>query len=450
MKLSVAIPCYEMNGRGSEMLQYSFEVLKRQNFQDFEVVVSDHSVDDNVRDVCNRESKYLNIGYFRNAKKRGSSSANINNAIVNCTGQLIKILCQDDFLYGNDAIEKTINKFDYTKKWLVSGYLHTRDRINFDTHHVPKLSSRIYLENHIGTHSCLTILNDDPILFDENLIWFMDSEYYYRLYKRYGAPLIMSEPTMAQYLWQGQVTNTIITDEIIKSEEKYIASKYEYRKIIMKISNIFLKLKKKFGIKQDIKGGVEVAEKYFSERKITARDVREHLDTLRSYALKADHITELGVRTIVTTWPFILGRPRQLVSIDIKHPSDYLKDGGHLLNVVKHVCDEMGIDFKFVLGDTLKIDLEKTDLLFIDTLHTYSQLIQELNRHGNKSRKWIILHDTEACKDYFKNSVGVIEGGLKDAIDEFLANNNQWFTKDVFTNNNGLTVLERRDEIETI
>jgi len=33
--------------------------------------------------------------------------------------------------------------------------------------------------------------------------------------------------------------------------------------------------------------------------------------------------------------------------------------------------------------------------------------------------------------------------GLKPAIDEFLQQNSHWKVKEVFTNNNGLTILER-------
>ncbi len=36
-----------------------------------------------------------------------------------------------------------------------------------------------------------------------------------------------------------------------------------------------------------------------------------------------------------------------------------------------------------------------------------------------------------------------INKGLKPAIDEFLENNSNWKIKEVFTNNNGLTVLEK-------
>jgi hypothetical protein len=210
------------------------------------------------------------------------------------------------------------------------------------------------------------------------------------------------------------------------------------------IKNFFLKLQSKKDLVLDKQSAQALLEKNFSDRKITEVDILEHLETLRAYASKSDHITELGVRKIVSTWAFMMGHPKRLVSVDIVSPTYYLRDHGRLLRITENICKELNIDFTFVLGDTLKIDIEDTDLLFIDTLHTYSQLIQELNRHGNKSRKWIILHDTESCKDYFTNSIGVVEGGLKDAVDEFLQNNPHWFTKEVFTNNNGLTVLERK------
>lgn len=226
MTISVAIPCYEMLGRGVDMLSYSFSTLKKQTLKDFEVVVSDHSKDNNIAKLCKNE-KQLNIKYIKNKKNYGSSSANINNAIKNCSNELIKILCQDDFLFGIEALNKTIKEFDYTKKWLTTSYIHTYDRINLFNHHIPKWNDKVYLENTIGTHSCLTILNDDPMLFDENLIWYMDCELYYRYWKKYGESIIIKEPTMCQMLWKGQVTNTIINQQIIDNEKLYILNMYE-------------------------------------------------------------------------------------------------------------------------------------------------------------------------------------------------------------------------------
>ena len=46
MRMSIAIPTYEVKGRGVEFLNDLFRTIEIQTFKDFEVVVSDHSKDD--------------------------------------------------------------------------------------------------------------------------------------------------------------------------------------------------------------------------------------------------------------------------------------------------------------------------------------------------------------------------------------------------------------------
>jgi len=189
-----------------------------------------------------------------------------------------------------------------------------------------------------------------------------------------------------------------------------------------------------------------LAENAFLYRKVFDEDICEHLDILKEYALKSKHITELGVRGIVSTYAFILGKPKKLISIDIHYPSFYLNDEEKELIKVEEICKSLNIDFKFVCANDLDIEIEETDLLFIDTVHTYDQLIQELRLHGNRSRKWIILHDTESCKEFLYDSQGLLVGGLEYAINEFLYDNKDWIIKEIYTNNNGLTILEKHHE----
>ena len=48
-------------------------------------------------------------------------------------------------------------------------------------------------------------------------------------------------------------------------------------------------------------------------------------------------------------------------------------------------------------GNTLEIEpIEYCDMLFIDTLHTYKQLRDELERHGMRAAKYLVFHDTAA------------------------------------------------------
>ncbi len=52
--ISICIPTHEMGGQGSEFLRQSFDILATQTFQDFDVVVSDHSKNDSIENLCKK------------------------------------------------------------------------------------------------------------------------------------------------------------------------------------------------------------------------------------------------------------------------------------------------------------------------------------------------------------------------------------------------------------
>ena len=165
-------------------------------------------------------------------------------------------------------------------------------------------------------------------------------------------------------------------------------------------------------------------------------DIKGLLPILRRYAKECDHITELGVRDIVSTWAILAGRPKTLISIDLEDPLYSTSSISEVYDITK----SLGINYKFIKADDLTITLEETDLLFIDTYHVYSQLKKELELHGNKARKYIIMHDTTSFGE-----VGEDGGkGLNLAIKEYLESNNNWKIKEIFTHSNGLTILERK------
>ena len=228
--VSICIPTYEMNGRGREFLQYSFDKIATQTFRDFDVVISDHSQNDVLEKLCKEYSEQFPIYYHRYTEKRGSSSANINNAIKHATGTLIKILFQDDFLYDNTSLQKTVDHFDiHTDHWLVSAYIHTKDGTHLSRALHPRYTRDVHLgHNKIGTPSGLTIKNDHPLLFDETLLWLMDCEYYKRMHDSYGVPKVLNEITMINRIGAHQVTATLATLEKQKQEFDYVLEKYEH------------------------------------------------------------------------------------------------------------------------------------------------------------------------------------------------------------------------------
>ena len=100
----------------------------------------------------------------------------------------------------------------------------------------------------------------------------------------------------------------------------------------------------------------------------------------------------------------------------------------------------------------MKIDIEETDLLFIDTWHHYNQLTAELKKHSDKVKKYICFHDTTSYEHHSEPTTSensysdelIWEKGLWDAVTEFLDTNaDTWKLKERFTNNNGFTIIER-------
>ena len=176
-------------------------------------------------------------------------------------------------------------------------------------------------------------------------------------------------------------------------------------------------------------------EEIYSQKCTTVSDINEHLPTLKKYAEECEHITEMGVRWVVSTFAFMMGYPKKLVSIDIDPVEKY----GVNLNYVKEVAFDNDIDFEFVLGDTRTIEIEETDLLFIDTWHVYEQLKIELEKHGNKAKKYIIMHDTEERGE--RGEDGGL--GLNKAINEFIIDNPHWQIHEFYSNCCGLTILKR-------
>ena len=227
--LSVCIPTYEMKDNGCLFLEHSLKILTLQSFKDFEVIISDHSSNDYIKNLCEKYKSVLNINYLKNIKNVGSSSANINNCIANSNGKLIKILFQDDFLYNEDSLEITVDNFDLNKdKWLVSRSEHSNDGFTFYRDFKPHYNENIHLGiNTISSPSVLTILNQNPFYFDENLICLMDCDYYKRCFGAFGEPKILDVITVVNRTGNHQVSNTIVNSALINKELEYVKNKFK-------------------------------------------------------------------------------------------------------------------------------------------------------------------------------------------------------------------------------
>jgi len=183
--------------------------------------------------------------------------------------------------------------------------------------------------------------------------------------------------------------------------------------------------------KQTVKA-TDIFEKEYQLAKSIPSDINENVHILYDLAKECKTVIEMGVRTGVSTRAF-LNTDVELLSFDIVLNEQVAK----LFDQAK----KQGKKVNYIKENVLEIEIDETDLIFIDTLHTYDQLKQELKLHGNKAKKYIAFHDTYTFG--LRGEDGKDKKGLMTAIIEFVAENPYWKFKIHKTNNNGFTVLER-------
>jgi glycosyltransferase involved in cell wall biosynthesis len=122
-KISICIPTYEANGRGVEFLSKNITSILEQSYENFEIVISDHSKNEEIEKFV--ESLNDNkIVYLRNLENVGWPAHNTNNAIKNSSGDYIKLMNLDDYIEGSDSIQLMVDLLNQGNKWVISGCKH--------------------------------------------------------------------------------------------------------------------------------------------------------------------------------------------------------------------------------------------------------------------------------------------------------------------------------------
>lgn len=230
-KISIAIPTWECNGKGSEFLDDLLRTIEIQHFKDFEVVVSDHSKNDELIHKVKEFSSKFEIKYFKNENNHGNSPANLNNAINNCNGEVIKIMFQDDFFYDDEALEKIYySLIDSDRMWLLNGTNHTKDHGNsFYWDLYPSFNDNLLRGvNTISSPSVVSFKREVDLRFDEKLVYFMDLDFYYGMREKYGEPVYYNDILVSnRFPHEDSISSSITNkDELMKSESEYCLNKY--------------------------------------------------------------------------------------------------------------------------------------------------------------------------------------------------------------------------------
>jgi glycosyltransferase involved in cell wall biosynthesis len=234
--ISICIPAYEAKGKGVDLISTNIASCLEQTYENFEIIVSDHSLDNKIEELCN-SIQDKRIKYVRNLNNRGSSTYNTNNAISYSNGDYIKVINQDDFLLQNTTLEKAVDLINQGYKWVifpcldynVDDSLRTNTLIPIKEHypsHPTNLKNLLLGINSIGSPSCS--LFPKNFIFDVNVQYMIDCEIFYNLYTTLGSPGILKELSIGNGIGSHQLTSQLKDQysEMMEHDVKYCFNKY--------------------------------------------------------------------------------------------------------------------------------------------------------------------------------------------------------------------------------
>jgi glycosyltransferase involved in cell wall biosynthesis len=233
MKISICMPTHEMQGVGATFLQNSLKSIEDQTYSNIEVIISDQSTDDEIYKVYEFWKNKLNIKYFRFNGER-KPTANMNNAMKLATGDIIKPLFIDDFFYSPKALELIADSFENNPDngWTVVACCHKfEDEPNSSLRQfmVPAYHDNIHMGN--NTISCPSVAavrrTEDLILFDEQVRWLMDVEWYKRLHGSLGLPCVIDQTSMVIRIHSSSCTSELESQHEVKQRDyTYVFNKH--------------------------------------------------------------------------------------------------------------------------------------------------------------------------------------------------------------------------------
>ena len=231
-KVSICMPTHEMNGKGAEYLEHSLGCIEAQTYSNIEVVISDQSTDDGIRNLCEAWKDKLDIKYHTFDGER-KSTVNTNNALRLATGDILKPMFIDDFLFTRECIEQMVHALENNPDagWVAVGFGHLfQESGNIGNFMIPRYHDAIHRgENTMSCPSVIAIKRtEELILLDEKVIWLMDCEWYKRLHNAFGPPIIIEQPSVIMRVHADSVSTSFNSKQDEKEKElQYVIEKIE-------------------------------------------------------------------------------------------------------------------------------------------------------------------------------------------------------------------------------
>lgn len=241
-KISICIPAYKQ----ADKLEKLLHSIENQTYRDFEVIVTDDSPNDEVRDLCLMGFNFP-LFYYKNSEIKGSPD-NWNEAISYANGDWIKLVHHDDYFNSNIALQEFLTMSEEYPQieyfFCATNILDSKSGEQFpyvvNLDHVNRISefpAFLFHKNLIGAPSTSFFKRSVGSKYDKKLIWLVDIEYYNRIIQSYKIKFI------DKYLITTVISNEQLTTALKNNKEFEIKEfLYCYKKHIHEFNSLNKKI----------------------------------------------------------------------------------------------------------------------------------------------------------------------------------------------------------------
>jgi len=231
--VSICIPTYNQ----THVLEKTLKSVLAQTYSEYELIISDDSTNQDVFNLLKKYDFRNKIRYYKNVVPLGSP-ANWNNAIGKAGGKYIKILHHDDWFSSPDSLSEFVteaNKHPDVKFFFsaTKSFNHDKNITRYyiqDKGKIDKIRNNpllLIVGNVIGAPS-VTFFKKNSELFDENIKWLVDLDYYIRMIKNNPDFIFINKPLICVSAGAThQITNDCKNIKVEFTEWFYIYNKYK-------------------------------------------------------------------------------------------------------------------------------------------------------------------------------------------------------------------------------
>lgn len=268
--VSICIPTYKQ----TFFLKKCLDSVFIQTYTNYEVILTDDTPDDTVKDFVNKNYSNKKINYFKNERSLGSP-ANWNYAVSKAKGQFVKILHHDDHFTFNDSLEKFVKALDKNKDadfvFSLSSIHNADTGKKWENNVTDEMLEKVKLDptylisgNFIGSPSA-TMYRKSAIVFDEKLKWLVDLDFYISILLKNKKVVFINEALITTTNAAAhQITNSCINNPKVELfEYSYLLDKYK-RSVTFNddLNKVFLNLFYNYKITS-----IDGLEKYYANAK---------------------------------------------------------------------------------------------------------------------------------------------------------------------------------------